>query len=661
MAFGFSCFKEGQVRFDAFLVCVGIAGNWIIIPIARGDAEGLKDIGLLMVLRSARLLRLARTVRLLISFRELWMLVRGLLNSAYTMVHTMLLLFVVIYVFTCIGMELITNSDLMQKSDPELVEFQEAVHRYFPGLGQTMLTLVQFVTLDNVSLIYLPLIKVDWTLALYFFAIVLVVSIVLMNLITAVIVNSALEQAMEDKDLKQSQKELHRRTLMKELRDLFNTIDVDNSGLISREEFESLNVDDMEHVMELVVAGSPSEVFDALDIDGSGDVGIDEFVEGIWQNARSTAPIEIKRMQKQLTLIRKELESNQREIGVKLESINGEFDRIRSNTAVSTPPVYELGDPKESAALMATDRMELNVQSLPPRVDTEMEADKSLNVALKLAHVTADVRDLRERLLAACNFAQANLRDIVSTECSNTDALIAEVAKEVVASCDFEDNVKADDLILRDPNRSYIDTIPTVRAKREEVRSVKRAIMKQTRAEGLAEGESLVEISVRNNHEFEEVVGQNTCPQVDRLPTVSDITTSKCVTEFPRSTSCQNMLCLPIFSRTHHEAVAKDSDNVIVSSSLVGADALTHGASGTGDAASSDATPSGRPAVGSILGGDGVGVGNASFRESLSDKGSCATITRRLLPPVQMQSIFADPQPTFEDSEDLWMSTVLPS
>ena len=47
-----------------------------------------------------------------------------------------------------------------------------------------MLTLVQFVTLDNTSEIYVPVIKHVPGLVIYFMTFIMIVSIALMNLVT---------------------------------------------------------------------------------------------------------------------------------------------------------------------------------------------------------------------------------------------------------------------------------------------------------------------------------------------------------------------------------------------------------------------------------------------------------------------------------------------
>eukprot|EP00927_Polykrikos_kofoidii_P043873 TRINITY_DN37979_c0_g1_i1.p1 TRINITY_DN37979_c0_g1~~TRINITY_DN37979_c0_g1_i1.p1 ORF type:complete len:778 (-),score=131.77 TRINITY_DN37979_c0_g1_i1:71-2404(-) len=303
--FGLRCLADNWVRFDTFLVVMGVITVWIMEPLIP-DKDALREIAPLMVLRTARLLRLARTVRLLIKFRELWMLVRGLLSSGTTIIYTLLLLTIVLYIFSCISMELITCNRMAEQNE----EFKEIVTMYFPSLPMTMLTLVQFISLDNVTYIYGPLIKLDWTLTPYFAVLILVVSIVLMNLVTAVIVNSALEQAMQDKSLMKSLEDKKRKRLVKELRRIFIRLDEDDSGEVSRREIEHISEEDQNLLTELLAVSNPIEIFDALDVDGSGDLAIDEFIDGVWQVSVSNAPIELKRVEKHVEAMRRQMANN---------------------------------------------------------------------------------------------------------------------------------------------------------------------------------------------------------------------------------------------------------------------------------------------------------------------------------------------------------------
>lgn len=317
--YGYHCIHDNWVKFDTFLVVAGIITGW---PLSELIGE-LDELGPIMVLRTARLMRLARTVRLLIKFRELWMLVRGLLNSASTMLYTLLMVFVIIYIFSCMAVELITNHELARgpNADPE---FRAFVDLNFATLPMTMMTLVQFASLDNMNLLYMPLVKKSWWLAIYFVMLILVVSIVLMNLITAVVVNSALEQAMSDKEAMKAQQNRQRKRLMKDLKRMFHSLDDDDSGQVSVDEMALMTEDDKNLLYNVLGVSDPYEVFKQLDVDGSGLLEIGEFCDGIWQVAISNAPIELKRIEKQVNHVKTivlETESQQQSTKEMLDTI----------------------------------------------------------------------------------------------------------------------------------------------------------------------------------------------------------------------------------------------------------------------------------------------------------------------------------------------------
>merc|ERR1719482_894811 len=102
-----------------------------------------------MVFKVLRLFRLARTVRLIAQFKVLWMLVRGLLYSLNTIFFTFVIIFLIIYIYACLALELITKSSFR---DDDV--FNTMVELYFPDMPYTMMTLTQFVTCDSAASIY---------------------------------------------------------------------------------------------------------------------------------------------------------------------------------------------------------------------------------------------------------------------------------------------------------------------------------------------------------------------------------------------------------------------------------------------------------------------------------------------------------------------------
>merc|ERR1719183_1269837 len=194
----------------------------------EGDTAA-RVLGPVMVLRVLRLARLARALRLLAQFKELWMLVRGLLSSAGTMIYTFILIMIILYVFACMGMELITT-DMDSREDPE---FDGYVELYFPGIWVTMLTLIQFVMVDSIAEIYTPMVSKNPMLGIYFVLILMIVPISLMNLVTAVIVEGSLEQAKEDQEVAKTYKNKLIVKMMPRIEKMFERLDVDGSGDIS--------------------------------------------------------------------------------------------------------------------------------------------------------------------------------------------------------------------------------------------------------------------------------------------------------------------------------------------------------------------------------------------------------------------------------------------
>jgi len=329
--YGRLCLKDGWVRFDIFVVIVSVISSWVLQPLL-GRQDQLAPV---LVLRTARLLKLVRTVKLLMKLKELWLLVQGLISSAATMFYTLLLLVVILYVFASLGIEIITKHELAMgpNADPQ---FSEIVNMHFSDLPRTMLTLIQFVTLDSVNAIYSPLVEKDPAVAVYFVSLMLIVSIVLMNLITAVIVNSALEQATHDREAFKLQEEKRRKRLVVDLKQVFQRLDDDGSGKISVEELLAAPDDDKALVRQCMRLDDLLEVFCLLDSDGGGQIDIEEFCDGILNAITSESPIELKRMEKAMSVLAKQMqvfETVQSEISKSIEEMVVSFARARYQSA----------------------------------------------------------------------------------------------------------------------------------------------------------------------------------------------------------------------------------------------------------------------------------------------------------------------------------------
>lgn len=298
---GYKCLNNGWVVFDFVLVCMGILTTWILVPIlsaaSNGEIQDIDGLAPLMVLRVLRILRLARSLRLVVQFQTLWMLVRGLLSSAGPIFYTFVLLLLMLYVFACMGVELIAKSDFLKENE----ETKAMLKSDWSSLLTIMLTLMQFVTLDSVGGIYAPLIHADWTLAVYFMSFMLIVSVTTMNLVTAVIVEGALSQAREDKEVKLAYNAKRVSGLLPQLKTMFIELDEDGSGTLSMDEV--MNAPDVVQEQLAKIGGCDQlpVMFELLDADGSGEISVEEFCEGLLQMVSSDESLEFIRMRKILS------------------------------------------------------------------------------------------------------------------------------------------------------------------------------------------------------------------------------------------------------------------------------------------------------------------------------------------------------------------------
>eukprot|EP00439_Symbiodinium_sp_Y106_P075596 s1442_g15.t1 len=274
------------------LVCGAIGG--VVVPVLKSTGQDMVSLGWLqsiLVIRALRLLRLVRALRALTYFRTVWRLVHGLLTSWNAMLSTLALITLTLYTSACIAIEIVTK-DVELNSNPNTASIVQA---NFSSLGTTFLTLTQFVALDSAAAVYKPslglqnrqgldkaLVEAKPILIFYFGSIVLFVSIALMNLVTAVLVEGALNHAQTDRDLEKIDRNERLSKALTRLITLFADMDKNGDGTVTLEEMQAvppnlLPPEIFEHEMAVTIA----EVFQVLDVDDQGTLDQREFVEGL--------------------------------------------------------------------------------------------------------------------------------------------------------------------------------------------------------------------------------------------------------------------------------------------------------------------------------------------------------------------------------------------
>eukprot|EP00930_Biecheleria_cincta_P042247 TRINITY_DN29062_c0_g1_i1.p1 TRINITY_DN29062_c0_g1~~TRINITY_DN29062_c0_g1_i1.p1 ORF type:complete len:654 (-),score=109.45 TRINITY_DN29062_c0_g1_i1:198-2159(-) len=335
-AFGFvASMKLSAVQFDALLIFLGALCAWVLEPIAGDSGTGTSAdaLGPVLVLRMFRLLRLGRTLRLLRVFsriHEFWLLVRGFVNGIGIMMCTVVMFTLFIYVFSCMGVEIITKHPLNDQDEV----FRQHVQDHFSNLPSTMLTLARFAVLDNTSEVYVPLVRRDPWLFFYFGTILLVISLIAFNLLSAVIFNSTMEQNINESDQARKAQEDEWSQLLGDLKRMFLRLDQDGSGQLSREEVQNIHPVDMQKLTQALNIKTPMEVFNALDVDGSGELSITEFFDGtldLLLNNNDKNAIHVKRMEKQVETMHwrlRDLFNTQHDLDLKLDKLVGGLESL---------------------------------------------------------------------------------------------------------------------------------------------------------------------------------------------------------------------------------------------------------------------------------------------------------------------------------------------
>jgi len=312
-------FKNTLIKLDAFLVFCTVLDLFLRFSADSMGGDGVeKLLTQVSFLRCLRAFRVARAARMTVHLRTLWLLVSGLTYSALTIFWTFILMSFITYFFALIGMELIPPRDLSTTT-----EFDAVAVANFGSLMDSMLTLLQVLTMDSISNIYRPLIsqgEMPLTCAAYFLFYLLFVSIALMNLVTAVMVEGAMAQASEDKEFKSQLEAEMKAKMIPIIRSMFEEMDDDGSGSVTLEEFCNSPDDLKEAVQEIVGEATMEAVFLLIDTDDSGFLEIEEFLEGLlkFTTGAGVQQFQMDRLVRQVDLMRiesKKLEKLVKQIG----------------------------------------------------------------------------------------------------------------------------------------------------------------------------------------------------------------------------------------------------------------------------------------------------------------------------------------------------------
>eukprot|EP00928_Gymnodinium_smaydae_P019055 TRINITY_DN17275_c0_g1_i1.p1 TRINITY_DN17275_c0_g1~~TRINITY_DN17275_c0_g1_i1.p1 ORF type:complete len:849 (-),score=131.50 TRINITY_DN17275_c0_g1_i1:61-2607(-) len=228
------------------------------------------------VLRILRLVRIIRIVRLLRLIRELRTIVSSIAGSMKSLGWTVLLLFLIIYVLGVCLTQVVLDYRV-EAADPydPTDEDNIGLEQYYGDLMRSLVSLYQSVSggVDWENILQPLLNKIGPIPGILLILFVMFTSLALLNVVTGVFVESALQSAKNDQDT----------YMLNHMRKLFKMADKEGKGMITWEAFdgELSNPSMLEFFQSIDV--DPSEargVFHLLDVDESGTIELEEFLNG---------------------------------------------------------------------------------------------------------------------------------------------------------------------------------------------------------------------------------------------------------------------------------------------------------------------------------------------------------------------------------------------
>jgi len=306
--------------FDFSIVMSGVFDTWLM-PLYQRLMLALlhhkKETGnhmsvVFMLMRMGRLLRIVRLFRLVRIVRPLFELAMGIMEALQGMFWVLVFMIMTLFATAILCTRLIGHGNLLQSDDPEEQEALDDIKKMFGTVADSMFTL--FGTVSSWSLLkFVPLFEEMPYLKPFFVLFYVYSAWALLAVMTGVVSENmiAIREQMLQEDRQKD--ELRRANITEHLLELFRNADIDGNGVVSREEFDAMlaKPDLVKKIQKNahMRMSDMRELYDWIDHDGSGVITIDEFMAGFkWVNEPLRAKSLVK-LQERLSADLRTLES----------------------------------------------------------------------------------------------------------------------------------------------------------------------------------------------------------------------------------------------------------------------------------------------------------------------------------------------------------------
>ncbi|CAK9060751.1 unnamed protein product [Durusdinium trenchii] len=352
--------KDLLMTVDVLIVVCGYT-EWFL---GQFLPEVLGNLGVLRTLRFLRIIRLLRLLRKIHGLRELQKLVIMMATCLKTLAWSFLFCFVIMTVWAMLMVELVHPliGEIYKENSTFAEECPQCISAASSVMHANLLLFKTVIAGDSWGLIAVPVIERYPATALIFMGSQLTIVFGVLNLIVAVVVDTFAEARERDVLNLAEEMERNHENDKKFLQKVFERIDEDGSGELTLEELVEGARQDPEFQSRLRVMDIDEvdlqQLFEMIDVDGSGSIEAHEFIAPLsrWVHESKTAPRFIKynmlrSMQQQDELYRQSWYQFNA-LSTKLEELSSTVDHLAhrgpsESVAPSVPS--EMSSPEEAS------------------------------------------------------------------------------------------------------------------------------------------------------------------------------------------------------------------------------------------------------------------------------------------------------------------------
>jgi len=295
------------IWFDVFVVTFAIIDVMLMPFSSQDDSKDdvIGNISVLRVMRVIRIVRVAKVIRVMRFFRELRMMIYSILGSIKSLIWSLMVLGMLFFVF---GISLTTGvTDLLLDKGWDSLQNSDLV-RYFGTLDRSILSLYMAMSGGNDwAVYYYALEQLPFQYRMLFLLFISFAIFAVVNIVTGVFVDCAMSSGATDREIMVHEELESKKSYQEAMREFFEEADEDGTGTIGFEEFKKKLNDEIViayfNAFKLDVSDAPM-LFTLLDYDQSGEIQIDEFLDGCYKLQGQSRALDMKITQMEVKWLR---------------------------------------------------------------------------------------------------------------------------------------------------------------------------------------------------------------------------------------------------------------------------------------------------------------------------------------------------------------------